>query len=131
MGDEHQLVQQLANILWFRQTDYVRDERGNSVRRNALSADEVLKAMALRTKPHNNLWLYLSPRLCAGQDAFDHAPEVVRDIHQILRRILEVTAQAEATILGFIQEINTIALGLFQADVLATRDQMRFSQEWA
>ena len=60
MGDEHQLVQQLANNLWFRQTDYVRDERVKLVRRNALSTEEDLKAMALRTKPHTNLWLYLS-----------------------------------------------------------------------
>ena len=81
LGDEHQLVQQLANRLWFRQTDYVRDERGNLVRRNSLSTEEDLKAMALRTKPHTNLWLYLPPRLCAsGQDAFHHAPAVVREI---------------------------------------------------
>ena len=36
--------------------------------------EEDLSAMALRTKPHTNPWLYLSPRLCAlGQDAFDDA----------------------------------------------------------
>ena len=63
MGDEHQLVQQLASNLWFRQTDNMRDEGGNLVRRNAQSTEEDLKAMALRTKPHTNLWLYLSPRL--------------------------------------------------------------------
>ena len=62
VGDEHQLVKQLANNLW---TDYVRDERGNLVRRNALSTEEELKAMALTIKPHTNLRLYLSPRLCA------------------------------------------------------------------
>ena len=31
MGDEQQLVQQLAINLWFRQTDYVWDEKGNLV----------------------------------------------------------------------------------------------------
>ena len=80
--DEHQLVQQLANNLWFRQTDYVRNERGDLVRRNARSIEEDIEAMALRIKPHTNCWLYLCPRLCAlGQDAFDHAPAALREIH--------------------------------------------------
>ena len=55
MGDEHRLVQRLANNIWFWQTDYVRDERRNLVRRNALSTEEYRKAMALRTEPHTNL----------------------------------------------------------------------------
>ena len=122
MSDERQLVQQLASNLWLRQTDYVRDERGNLVRRNALLTEEDLKTMALKTKPHTNIWLYLSPRLCAlEQDAFDHAPSVVREIHQYLRRILELREQAEATMLGFMKEINTMSLVRFQADLLATR----------
>ena len=84
--DEHQLVQRLANNLWFRQTYYVRSERGDL---NALSTKEDLKAMALRTKAHTNLWLYQSPRLCAlDQDAFDDAPVVVREIHRFLKKIL-------------------------------------------
>ena len=62
VGDEHRLEQRLGNKSWFWQTDYVRDERGNLVRRKALSTEEDLKAMALRTKPYANLWLYLSPR---------------------------------------------------------------------
>ena len=122
MSDERQLVQQLARNLWLRQTDYVRDERGILVRRNALLTEEYLKTMALRTKPHTNIWLYLSPRLCAlEQDAFDHAPSVVREIHQYLRRILELREQAEATMLGFMKKINTMSLVRFQADLLATR----------
>ena len=55
VGDKHQLVQQLANNLWFRQTDYVRDVRGKLVRRTVLSTEEDLKALALRIKPHTNL----------------------------------------------------------------------------
>ena len=124
VGDEHQLLQRLANNLWFRQTDYVRDERGNFARRNALSAEEDLKAMALRTKPHANPWLYLTPRLCVlGQDAFDNAPSVVREIHQNLQRILDVREQARATILQMMQEIKTMSLDRFQADVLAMRPE--------
>ena len=99
VGDEHLLVQRLANNLWFRQTDYVREERGNLMRRNALSTKEDLKAMALRTKPHSNPWWYLSPRLCAlGQDAFDGSPAVVREIHQYLKKILDAKEQG-ATVL--------------------------------
>ena len=30
------------------------------------SAEEDLMALALRTKPHTNSWLYLSPRLLTG-----------------------------------------------------------------
>ena len=92
------------------------------VRKNALSTEEDLKAMALRTKTQTNLWLYLSPRLCAlGQDAFDHALAVVREFQRTLRRTLDVREQTEATMLGFMQEIDTMSLNRFQADVLATR----------
>ena len=66
------------------------------MRRNALSTEEDLKAMALKTKPHTKTWLYLSTRLCAlGQDAFDYAPAVVREIHQYLKTILDVKKQDE------------------------------------
>ena len=72
VGDENRLVQRLENNLWFRQTDYMRNETEDLVRRNALSTEEDLKAMVLRTKPHTNSWLYLSLRLCAlRQDAFE------------------------------------------------------------
>ena len=106
VGDEHRLLQRLADNLWFRKTDYLRNERGDLVRRNALSTEEDLKAMALRTKPHTNPWLYLSPRLCAvGQDTFDGAS------------ILDAKEQAGATM----QQINTMSLDRFQADVLTTK----------
>ena len=122
MGDEHRLVQRLANSLRFRQIDNVRDERRNLVRRNALSTEEDLKAMALRTKPHTNLWLYLSPRLCTlGQDAFDGVPAVVREIHQYLKKIIDAREQAGAMVLHLMQEINTMSLDRFQADVLAMK----------
>ena len=123
VGDEYQLVQRLANNLWFRQTDYASDEKGNLARRNALSTEEDLTAMALRTKSHTNPWLYLSPRLCAlVYDAFDNAPAVVREIHQYLKRILDLRReQTGATVLQLMQESNTMSLDWFQANVLATR----------
>ena len=79
------------------------------MRRNALSTEEDLKAMALRTKPHTIPWLYLSHRLCAlGQDAFDGAPSVVREIQQYLKKILDAKEQVGATILQLMQQINTM-----------------------
>ena len=63
VDDDHLLVQQVADDLWFRQMDHAENEHGRTVRKNMTSAEEDLMAMALRTKPHNNVWLYLSPRL--------------------------------------------------------------------
>ena len=81
-------VQQLANDLWFRQMDHAENEQGRTVRKNMTSAEEDLMALALRTKPHTNSWLYLSPRLCAlREDAFEHAPAVMKEIHAYLKNL--------------------------------------------
>ena len=86
MDDDHLLVQQVANDLWFRQMDYARNEQGRTVRRNMTSAEEDLVALALRTKPHTNSWLCLSPRVCTSrEDAFKHAPAVIKEIHTYLK----------------------------------------------
>ena len=69
VDDDHLLVQQVANDLWFRQMDYARNEQGRTVRRNMTSAEEDLMALALSTKLHTNAWLCLSPRVCTlGED---------------------------------------------------------------
>ena len=67
MGDEPQLVQRLANNLWFRQTEYARNERGDVVRRNAISTEEDLKAMALRTiASHQPVVVYVTSTVRIG-----------------------------------------------------------------
>ena len=100
----------------------MRNETGHLVRRNALSTEEELKCMALRTKPHTNPRLYLSSRLCAlGQEAFDYASAVVKDIHQYLKKTLDSKEQEGATMLQLMQRINTMFLDRFLADVLATK----------
>ena len=67
------------------------------VRKNMTSAEEDLMAMALRTKPHNNVWLYLSPRLCTlGEDAFEHAPAVIKEIHVYLKNLFDARELAGA-----------------------------------
>ena len=86
--DDHLLVQQVANYPWFRQMDYARNEQGRTVRRNITSAEEDLMALALRTKPHTNAWLFLSPRVCTlGENAYEHAPAVTKEIHAYLKNL--------------------------------------------
>ena len=55
VDDDHLLLQQVADDLWFRQMDHAENEQGRTVRKNMTSAEEDLMAMALRTKPHNNV----------------------------------------------------------------------------
>ena len=118
------LVQQVADDLWFRQMDHAENEQGRTVRKNMTSAEEDLMAMALRTKPHNNLWLYLSPRLCTlGEDAFEHAPAVINEIHVYLKNLFDARELAGGMMLKLMQDVNTMLLDKFQADVLATRAQ--------
>ena len=50
------------------------------------SAEEDLMALALRTEPRTNSWLNLSPRFCTlGEDAFENAPGVIKEIHAYLK----------------------------------------------
>ena len=43
-------------------------------------------SLALRTKPHTNSWLYLSPRVgTLGEDAFEHTPALIKEIHEYLK----------------------------------------------
>ena len=124
VDDDHLLVQQVADDLWFRQMDHAENEQGRTVRKNMTSAEEDLMAMALRTKPHNILWLYLSPRLCTlGEDAFEHAPAVIKEIQVYLKNLFDARELAGGMMLKLMQDVNTMSLDKFQADVLATRAQ--------
>ena len=124
VDDDHLLVQQVANDLWFRQMDHAENEQGKTVRKNMTSAEEDLMALALRTKPHTNAWLYLSPRLCTlGEDAFEHAPAVIKEIHAYLKNLFNERELAGGMMLQLMQDVNTMSLDSFQADILATRAQ--------
>ena len=80
--------------------------------------------LALRTKPHNNSWLYLSPSLCIlREDAFEHAPSVIKEIHAYLKNLLNERELAGGMMLQLMQDVNTMSLDKFQADILATRAQ--------
>ena len=102
----------MADDLWFRQMDHAENEQGRTVRKNMTSAEEDLIAMALRTKPHNNVWLYLSPRLCTlGEDAFEHAPALIKEIHVYLKNLFDAQELAGGMILKLMQDVNSMILG--------------------
>ena len=90
VDDDHLLAQQVADDLWFRQMEYAENEQGRTTRKKMTSAEEDLMALALRTKPHTNSWLCLSPRLCTlGEDAFELAPAVIKEIHAYLKKLVK------------------------------------------
>ena len=94
------------------------------VKRNLTSSEEDLLALALRTKPHTKSWLYLSSRVCTlGEDAFEHAPAVIKEIHLYLKNLLNERELAGGMMLQLMQDVNTISLDGYQADVLATKAQ--------
>ena len=124
VDDDHLLVQQVADDLWFRQMDHAENEQGRTVRKNMTSAEEDLMALALRTKPHTNAWLYLSLRLCIlGEDAFKHAPAVIKEIYAYRKNLFKESELAGGMILQLMQDVNTMSLDKFQANFLATRAQ--------
>ena len=117
-------VQFVGTDLWFRQMNYAENEQGRTVRKNMTSAEEDLMALALRTKPHTNSWLYLSPRLCTlGEDAFEHAPAVIKEIQAYLKNLFNERELARGMMLQLMQDVNTMSLDKFQADILALRAQ--------
>ena len=103
---------------------YLENEQGRTVRKNMTSAEEDLMASALRTKPHTNSWLYLSPRLCTlGEDVFEHAPAVIKKIHAYLKNLFNERELAGGMMLQLMQDVNTMSLDKFQADILDKRAQ--------
>ena len=124
VDDDHVLVQQVANDLWFRQVYYVRNAQRRTVRRSLTSGEEDLMALALRSKPHTNSWLYLSSKVCTlGEDAFEHAPAVIKKIHVYPKNLLNEKELAGGMMLQMMQYVNTMSLDRFQAVVLNTMAQ--------
>ena len=99
------------------------------VRRNMTSAEEDLMAFASQTKPHTNSWLCLSPRVCTlGEVAFEHAPAVIKEIHAYLKNLFYERELAGGMMLQLMQDVNTMSLDKFQADVLATKAEHERSE---
>ena len=90
------------------------ETQGRTVRRNLTSVEEDLMALVLRTKPHTNSWLYLSPRVCAlVKEAFEHAPAVIKEIHGHLKSSFNERELAGSMMLQLMQEVNTMSLDRF------------------
>ena len=65
------------------------------------------------TKPHANAWLCLSPRVCTlGEDAFDHAPAVIKEI-LTTKNLLNERELAGGMMLQLMQDMKTISLDRF------------------
>ena len=123
VDDDHLLGQQVADDLWFRQMDHAENEQGRTARKNMTSEEKDLMALFLRTKPHTNAWLYLSPRLCTlGVDALEHAPAIIKEIHAYLKNLFNERELA-GMMLKLMQDVNTMSLDNIQANNLASRAQ--------
>ena len=81
-------------------------------------------ALALRTKPNTNSRLYLSARVCAlGEDAFEHAPAVIKEIHGFLKNLFNERELARVIMLQLMQDVNMMSLDRLQVHILATKAQ--------
>ena len=58
-----------------------------------------------------------------GEDAFENAPAVIKEIHVYLKNLFDARELAGGMMLKLMQDVNTMSLDKFQADVLATRAQ--------
>ena len=58
-----------------------------------------------------------------GEDAFEHAPAVIKEIHEYLKNLFIERELAGGMMLQLMQDVNTMSMDKFQADILATRAQ--------
>ena len=58
-----------------------------------------------------------------GEDAFKHAPAVIKEIRAYLKNLFDERELAGGMMLQLMQDVNTMSLDKFQADILATRAQ--------
>ena len=62
--------------------------------------------------------------MCAlGEYAFEHAPAVIKQIHGNLKNLFNERELAGGMMLQLMQDVNTMSLDRFQADILATKAQ--------
>ena len=92
VDDDHLLVQQVADDLWFRQMDHAENEQGRTVRKNMTSAGGMCTL---------------------GEDAFEHAPAVIKEIHAYLKNLFNERELVGGMMLQLIQDVNTISLHKF------------------
>ena len=58
-----------------------------------------------------------------GEDAFEPDPAVIKEIHEYLKNLLNERELAGGKTLQLMQDVNTMSLDKFPAEVLATEAQ--------
>ena len=58
-----------------------------------------------------------------GEDAFEHSPAVIKELHDYLKNLFNERELAGGMLLQLMQDVNTMSLDKFQANILATRAQ--------
>ena len=62
--------------------------------------------------------------MCAlGEDAFEHAPAVIKGIHGYLKNLFNERELTGGMMLQLLQDVNTMSLDRLQPDFLATKAQ--------
>ena len=104
IGDDHQMIVETSNDLWFRGMEV--DEEEKRKRQNAKETKNHLEAMVLRMKPETDKWLHLTPRVAAlGMDAFELSPPMiandylVRELNLAEKRKTEVNVVLRQNVL--------------------------------
>ena len=98
--DDHQMIVETSNDLWFRGIEV--DEVEKRKRQNAKETKNHLEAMVLRMKPETDKWLHLTPRVAAlGMDAFELSPPMIANIHDYLVRELNLAEKRK-------REVNVV-----------------------
>ena len=97
--------------LWLRGTDIKEEgERRNNYKDNRAH----LEAMVLRTKPGANQWLHLTPRVAAlGADAFKQGPVMIKKIHALLVKEVNLAKKAEEKAAEFVNRVCQVTLETF------------------
>ena len=68
------MIEAMSNDLWFRRMEIKEGEK----RQNSKETKDHLEAMVLSTKPEDNKWLHLTPRIAAlGADVFERGPAMI------------------------------------------------------
>ena len=111
IDDDHRVVIAMSNDLWFRAME-VKGEKAR--RKNSQETRAHLEAMVLRTKPEDNQWLHLSPRVAAlGADAFEQGPAMIKKIHAYLLKEVNLAENAEEKTAEFVNRMCQITLETF------------------
>ena len=83
INNDHNILFNVSNYLWFRNDEISEVIGETSTRRKDEVTEAQLEALNLRTKPEANKWLHLTPRIGAlGPDAFVRGPTMTSKIHQ-------------------------------------------------